>query len=87
MKNKGGPLSQITVIEFAGLGPAPFTGMMLADMGARVIRIDRPVKKKRKSGPTEGMQALTAKNNDVLSRGRESITLNLKEPESVEIAL
>jgi len=39
---RSGPLTHLTVVEFAGLGPAPFAGMMLADMGARVIRIDRP---------------------------------------------
>lgn len=77
-----GPLSHLTVIEFAGLGPAPFAGMMLADQGARVIRIDRPVK------PSQGgMAALTARDADVLARGRESIALNLKTPEAKEIAL
>ena len=78
-----GPLSHLTVIEFAGLGPAPFAGMMLADQGARVIRIDRPVKPAQKSG----MAALTARDSDVLSRGRESIALDLKNPEAKEIAL
>ncbi len=87
MKHKGGPLSQITVIEFAGLGPAPFAGMMLADMGARVIRIDRPIKKTITSDSEKSMLDLTAKNSDVLSRGRESIILDLKKTESVEIAL
>lgn len=81
--SRQGPLSSLTVIEFAGLGPAPFTGMMLADQGARVIRIDRPVK----PGKGDGMSALTARNSDVLSRGRESIALDLKRPESREIAL
>ncbi|WP_368855531.1 CoA transferase, partial [Escherichia coli] len=37
----GGPLARLTVIELAGLGPGPFCGMMLADMGAEVIRVDR----------------------------------------------
>ncbi|WP_291370780.1 MULTISPECIES: CaiB/BaiF CoA-transferase family protein [unclassified Acinetobacter] len=79
---RSGPLSHLTVIEFAGLGPAPFAGMMLADQGARVIRIDRPVK------PSQGgMAALTARDADVLARGRESIALNLKVPEAKEIAL
>jgi len=79
---RSGPLSHLTVIEFAGLGPAPFAGMMLADQGARVIRIDRPVK------PSQGgMAALTARDADVLARGRESIALNLKAPEAKEIAL
>ena len=78
-----GPLSHLTVIEFAGLGPAPFAGMMLADQGARVIRIDRPVKPVKGNG----MAALTARDSDVLSRGRESIALDLKNPEAKEIAL
>jgi alpha-methylacyl-CoA racemase len=37
-----GPLSDLTVIELAGIGPGPFACMLLADMGARVIRVDRP---------------------------------------------
>ena len=79
-----GPLSHLTVVEFAGLGPAPFAGMMLADQGARVIRIDRPSRRGGKSG---GMDALTARDADVLSRGRESIELDLKQPASIEVAL
>ena len=78
-----GPLSHLTVVEFAGLGPAPFAGMMLADQGARVIRIDRPVR----PGKGGGMAALTARDSDVLSRGRESIALDLKHPQAREIAL
>lgn len=81
--NRTGPLSHLTVIEFAGLGPAPFAGMMLADQGARVIRIDRPVKSAQK----EGMTAFTARDSDVLARGRESIALDLKQPESIDIVL
>ncbi|MBT2323132.1 CoA transferase [Variovorax paradoxus] len=79
-----GPLSHLTVIEFAGLGPAPFAAMMLADMGARVIRIDRPVKP---SGKKEGMSALTARNSDVLARGRESVFLDLKSAVGKQAAL
>jgi alpha-methylacyl-CoA racemase len=78
-----GPLSHLTVIEFAGLGPAPFAGMMLADQGARVIRIDRPVRPAKDGG----MAGLTARDSDVLARGRESIALDLKNPEAKEIAL
>jgi alpha-methylacyl-CoA racemase len=81
--HRAGPLSHLTVIEFAGLGPAPFAGMMLADQGARVIRIDRPAK----PGKGGGMAALTARHSDVLSRGRESIALDLKRPEAREVAL
>ena len=84
--SRQGPLSHLTVIEFAGLGPAPFAGMMLADQGARVIRIDRPVKRNQ-SGAGGGMAALTARQSDVLSRGRESIALDLKNPQAKEIAL
>jgi len=73
-----GPLAGVTAIEFAGLGPAPFTGMMLADQGARVIRIDRPTKKTTTS---------TQRDGDVLSRGRESIGLDLQRPEAVDVAL
>jgi len=76
-----GPLSSLTVVEFAGLGPAPFAGMMLADHGARVIRIDRPPK----PGQGEGMAKLLAA--DVLARGRESVALDLKQPASREVAL
>lgn len=78
-----GPLSHLTVVEFAGLGPGPFAGMLLADQGARVIRIDRP----GKPGKGGGMAALTARRSDVLSRGRESIALDLKQPAAREIAL
>lgn len=56
---------------------------MLADQGARVIRIDRPVNTNQK----EGMAALTARDSDVLARGRESIALDLKQPQSIDIVL
>jgi alpha-methylacyl-CoA racemase len=71
------------VVEFAGLGPGPFAGMMLADQGARVIRIDRP----HKPGKAGGMGALMARNSDVLARGRESIALDLKQAQAREVAL
>lgn len=89
--SRAGPLSGLTVVEFAALGPAPFAGMMLADQGARVIRIDRPVKPRGKGpgGPDAGagMDALTARRSDVLCRGRESIALDLKQPAAREVAL
>lgn len=81
---RAGPLSHLTVVEFAGLGPAPFAGMMLADQGARVIRIDRPARPAEKA---QGMGALTARHSDVLARGRESIALDLKSPTGKEAAL
>jgi alpha-methylacyl-CoA racemase len=72
------PLEGVRVIELAGIGPAPFCGMMLADHGAEVIRIDRP----GGSDPLAQDQA-----RDVLLRSRRTITLDLKEPRSVEIVL
>ena len=83
MSQKAGPLAHMTVVEFAGLGPAPFAGMVLSDLGARVIRVDRAPKSTKSSGFDE----MTARHADVLSRGRESIALDLKQPEAVEIAL
>lgn len=69
-----GALDGITVIELAGIGPAPFAGMMLADHGARVIRIERP-------GPSPFGDFGT---RDVLNRNREMLTLDLKQRDAVE---
>jgi len=71
-----GPLAGVKIIEIAGIGPGPFCGMMLADMGAEVIRVDRA------SAP-----ANAPRSNDVLARGRRSIALNLKKPEAIETVL
>ena len=68
MSTGAGPLAGVTAIEFAGLGPAPFAGMMLADQGARVIRIDRTPKRNAPKSARDG---------DVLSRGRESIAVTI----------
>lgn len=77
-----GPLLGVTVIELAGIGPGPFAGMMLADMGAEVIRVDRI--------PTPGggsaLEALM-RNDSVVDRGRRSIALNMKDPRAVEAVL
>ena len=73
-----GPLSGIRVVEFAGIGPGPFCGMMLADHGAEVIRIDRA------SGGRGGSQPVTHK--DVLARGRKSIAIDLKSAAGVALA-
>jgi len=73
-----GPLSKTRIIEFAGIGPGPFCGMMLADHGAEVIRIDRA------SGSRGGTQPISTK--DVLARGRKSIALDLKSAEGVALA-
>lgn len=72
-----GALDGITVIELAGIGPAPFAGMMLADHGARVIRIERP----------DNARFGDFGDRDVLNRNREIVTLDLKRPEAVERVL
>lgn len=67
------PLYGIRVIEFAGIGPGPFAGMMLADHGAEVIRIDRPAK----GG------GISIDSKDPLLRSRKSIGMDLKNPDAV----
>ena len=74
-----GPLSGVTIIEIAGIGPGPFAGMMLSDMGADVIRIDRADRVK------EDGKAQVPK--DILARGRRSVAVDLKNPEGVETVL
>jgi alpha-methylacyl-CoA racemase len=76
-----GPLSGITVVEMAGIGPGPFAGMMLADLGATVIRVDRL------HGGGGLLSALSAGRADVVSRGRRSIAVDLKSDEGVELVL
>ena len=76
--SNSGPLAGLRIIEFAGIGPGPFCGMMLADHGAEVIRIDRP------SGDRGGSMPISQ--SDVLARSRKSIALNLKSAEGVALA-
>ena len=71
-----GPLNGIRVLEMAGIGPAPYACMLLADLGAEVIRIDRA------SGGGMG-----ANPGDVTARGRKSIALDLKKTEAVDVVL
>lgn len=71
-----GPLAGLKVIEFAGLGPAPFCAMMLSDMGAEVLRIDRP-----------GAERDRDYRYHVMNRGRRSVILDLKRPEARDTAL
>lgn len=71
-----GPLHGLRIIELSGIGPGPFCGMMLADMGAEVIRVDRP-----------GGNPVAEIGHDVLFRNRRSIALNLKSPEGVAALL
>lgn len=71
-----GPLNGFKIIELAGIGPGPFCGMMLADMGAEVIRVERIAAAKATEAP-----------KDVLTRNRRSIAVDLKSPEGVEAVL
>ncbi len=70
-----GPLNGYTVIELSGIGPAPMAGMILADMGAEVIRIER-------AGAWNPL-----KSKDVSFRGKKSVVLNLKHPQGVDTLL
>jgi len=74
-----GPLSGIKVIEFEAIGPGPFAGMLLADMGADVLIVDRPV-----SGDL-GLKRARA--IELMNRGKRSVTLDMKSPSGVEAAL
>ena len=69
-----GPLVGVKVVEFAGIGPGPFCGMLLSDLGADVVRIDRAESVGR-SAP------------DIMNRGKRSVAVDLKKPEGVEAAL
>lgn len=66
-------LAGIKVLEIAGLAPVPFCGMIMADFGATVVRVDRV------GGET------SASGNDLLARGKKSVCLDLKDPQSIEV--
>ena len=74
------PLTGIKVVEFAGLGPAPLCGMLLADLGATIIRIDR-------FGQVSAGQAMLNEKLDVLQRGRLPLAIDLKQAKGKELAL
>ncbi len=69
-----GPLTGVKIIEFAGIGPGPFCAMLLSDMGAEIVRIDR-------KGARGGSKF------DVTSRGRRSVAIDLKNPKGTETVL
>jgi alpha-methylacyl-CoA racemase len=78
LENMSGPLKGLKVIEFGGIGPGPFCAMMLADMGADVIRLDRKVDK----GKDRGEPAFLASGRrSVMHRGRRSVAVDLKAPQ------
>jgi len=72
-----GPLAGVRVVELVGIGPGPFAAMMLADLGADVIRVDRP----------GGNMIVSAPEQDILGRGRPSVVVNLKDPKGVGLVL
>jgi alpha-methylacyl-CoA racemase len=74
-----GPLQGIRIVELAGIGPGPFCAMMLADMGAEVLRIDRAQNVTPERPKTPSL--------DLLNRGRRSVGVDLKHPEGVELVL
>ena len=67
-----GPLQGLKIVEMVGIGPAPFCAMLLADLGAEVIRIDS----KKRAGPVK----FSHPRYDALSRGRRPLALDLKKP-------
>lgn len=71
-----GPLGGTTIVELAGIGPGPFAGMVLADLGATVLSIDRP-----------GGNPMARIGHDALFRSRRSVAVDLKRPAGVEVVL
>jgi len=70
-----GPLKGLQIIEMAGIGPAPFCGMVLSDLGANVIRVDRV------------SSAGSVSRQEASNRGKKSIAVDLKTPKGIEIVL
>ena len=78
MSQAGGPLAGLKIVEFEAIGPGPFCGMLLSDMGADVILVDRPAE--------SGLGISRARKHEIMMRGRRSLTLDLKNPQGVEAA-
>jgi alpha-methylacyl-CoA racemase len=72
-----GPLAGVRVVELAGIGPGPFCGMLLADLGAEVIQVDRP----------GGAATPVSGGSDVTSRGKRRVVVDLKHPRGAEVVL
>ena len=73
----GGPLAGVKVVEIAGIGPTPFAGMVLADLGAELLRVDRP-----DPGPVARIGR-----HDLTGRGKKSIVVDLKQNAGAEVVL
>lgn len=78
---RNGPLSGVTIIEIASIGPGPLCGMLLSDMGAEVIRVER------KAANANAVETGMDPKFDFMARGRRSIALDLKQPEAVAACL
>lgn len=78
-----GPLAGLRIVEFAGIGPGPFCGMMLADMGAEVLVIDR----KPAGEPSPEAKLFNPGRAAVTRRGKRSVALDLKQPQGIATAL
>ena len=76
-----GPLHGIRIVEFAALGPAPMGAMILADLGAEVVRVER------KAAPGRPVAELFDPKIDILNRSRRVVSLDLKQPAAIEAAL
>lgn len=74
-----GPLSGVKIVELAGRGPGPFAGMMLADMGAEVVRVDRPDEAPRSEVPDQRLE--------LTGRGRRSVIVDLKNEKGRDTVL
>ena len=72
-----GPLAGYKIIEIAGIGPGPFAAMMLSDMGAEVVRVER----------VQAVRDSASSNWDVMQRGRKNVAIDLKHPDGVEALL
>ncbi|MGZ4452822.1 MAG: CaiB/BaiF CoA transferase family protein [Nocardioides sp.] len=72
-----GPLRGVRVVEIAGIGPGPHAATLLADLGADVVRVERP----------GGAASAGSRETDVLTRGRPSVAMDLKDPRAVETVL
>ena len=77
--DRNGPLVGLRVVELAGIGPGPFACMLLADLGADVIKIDRPA--------DAGLGVPRGYEYDLATRSRPSVAVDLKNPDGVETVL